>query len=130
MELPDLDVIFKDAESCAGARSVISEDNALSQLAPLLRLARLEAGFAVREAARWAGMTSTQVWRVERGADARLSSYLRLAAVYGCRVAVAVTFPAPMSGIWLKANLRRREEADARCSARWAKRRGLSLPGA
>lgn len=121
MGLPDLDVIFKDAASCSGARSVISGDDTLAGLGHLMRSAREEIGFGLRETARLTGMTPTQIARVEQGVDARISSCLRLAQAYGCRVRVRVSFP-EMGPLWRKANLRRREEHRARQEERTRRR--------
>lgn len=130
MELPNLDSYFAAAEAQLGPRSVITEDPTLAGLGRLLLAARLELGFSRREAARLAGTSASQLERIERGSDARISAYRKLAKVYGCRVTVHATFPA-MGPLWLKANLRRKQEEEARAEKRrrrWFARRGLAYP--
>jgi predicted transcriptional regulator len=119
-EFPDLDAYFTRHDK-GGARSVWTADASLAALGRTLELARRELGFGRSEAARLAGCTRAQVLRVERGVDARLSSYLRLADVYGCRVTVHASFP-EMSALWRKANLRREDERGARARERFFKR--------
>lgn len=113
---PDLEAYFA-AQDQGHARSIRTNGDSLGVLGDAMRLARIELGFSLSEAARLAGTSREQILRVERGADARLATFLRLAEIYGCRISAHVSFP-ELGPLWKAANLRRDAERDERMRAR------------
>lgn len=109
------------------ARGVYTRDPSLARLGRALKKARRELGFSRSETARLAGTTRQHVLDIEKGRDAKLSSLVRLAQVYGCRVDAYVTFP-EMKPLWRKANERRYEERNASLRARFFKRMRRKRP--
>lgn len=109
------------------ARGIYMRDSSLARLGQALKKARRELGFSRSETARLAGTTRQHVLDIEKGRDARLSSLLRLAQVYDCRVNAYVTFP-EMKPLWKKANLRREEERKERLRERFFRRMRRKRP--